>query len=542
MFSPGSRSAPLVLAFSQIPGIECIVIPDERVAGYFALGMAQQLRETVALVCTSGTAVLNLVPAACEAYYQKIPLLLLTADRPEGADKMGENQAIAQDNILFGFNCFEASVNGDAERKNELQAVYNTVAKAVSLTRDMQGPAHINIRLSEPLYKTTDEKLPALKPAKLDKPLTYSILKKNRKKIYKDFSATGRKMIIVGLRDKNAAFNERIKKLSQRKDIIILHESLANINIPGTVWNYDACLSVGNTPVPDIVISMGGQIISKKIRSFLKQAKTHWDIPVGSAPARGWKMFGNILEDWNEHNELEMLDLFLETKEQSDSTFRNDWLKVSRQTEQLSSEYLSGIPFSDMKVFETLVSSYPPKSNIQYGNSTPIRYSNFFKHSYSPFRGLGGVNANRGTSGIDGCVSTAAGAAYVNKGLTISIVGDVSFFYDSNALWNNYLSPNLRIILINNAGGNVFRLIEGPGTVPQFEKFFETTHKLSAKHLAAMHQIPYYYCDSLAGLNKILNTFYKPQKGRPAILEIKTNGKKSAAIYKQYFKFLEKNK
>ena len=163
-----------------------------------------------------------------------------------------------------------------------------------------------------------------------------------------------------------------------------------------------------------------------------------------------------------------------------------------------------------------------------------MRYANFFAHGPKL-----SINSNRGTSGIDGCVSTAAGAAYVNQGLTISIVGDVSFIYDSNALFNNYLSPQLRIIIINNSGGNIFRLIDGPLKVKGFEKFFETQHNLTAKHLASMYGIPYYFCDGQDDLNKVLVDFYKPQGNKPAILEIKTDNEISAKIYKGYFYFLK---
>jgi 2-succinyl-5-enolpyruvyl-6-hydroxy-3-cyclohexene-1-carboxylate synthase len=138
-------------------------------------------------------------------------------------------------------------------------------------------------------------------------------------------------------------------------------------------------------------------------------------------------------------------------------------------------------------------------------------------------------------------VSTAAGAAYLSDGLTICVVGDVSFLYDSNALWNNNLSPHLRIIVINNGGGNIFRLIDGPQKVQGFEKYFETEHHYGAEYLAQMYQIPYYFCDRADDLDFVLAQFYKPQKGRPAILEIKTDNLISESVYKQYFEFLKSN-
>jgi 2-succinyl-5-enolpyruvyl-6-hydroxy-3-cyclohexene-1-carboxylate synthase len=243
-------------------------------------------------------------------------------------------------------------------------------------------------------------------------------------------------------------------------------------------------------------------------------------------------MFGEgILQDVK-ISDVDLLDLLLTLEESTANSFKDTWLKLSSKAQGLSSDYMHNTEFSDLKAFETLVQTFPSNSNIQYGNSTPIRYSNLFKHDKSLT-----VNANRGTSGIDGCLSTAAGAAYVKQQFTICIIGDISFLYDSNALWNNHLSPDLRIIIINNGGGNIFRLIDGPTKLANFETFFETKHNFSAKHLASMYNLPYYICDSQAGLDAHSKDFYEPS-ARPKILEIKTDGEISAKVYREYFEFL----
>jgi 2-succinyl-5-enolpyruvyl-6-hydroxy-3-cyclohexene-1-carboxylate synthase len=215
------------------------------------------------------------------------------------------------------------------------------------------------------------------------------------------------------------------------------------------------------------------------------------------------------------------------------NTYSAGWQALADKAAKLTDTFLATAPYSDLKVFETLLRSLPAGCNVQYGNSTPVRYSGLFKHNHTIT-----VNANRGTSGIDGCVSTAAGAAYANGRITVCIVGDISFLYDSNALWNNYLSTDLRIVVINNSGGNIFRLIEGPGQVPGFEKYFETRHSLDVKHLALMYGLPYYFCDRLNQLDEVLTSFYQPANGKHCILEIKTDGPVSADTYKAYFDFL----
>lgn len=544
VFSPGSRSAPLVIAFSAHADLECLVIPDERVAGYFALGLAQHLNETVAVVCTSGTAVLNLAPAVCEAFYQNIPLLVLTADRPEGAAHAGENQAIMQENIFGNHILSKYSVDGDTENRAELEEIIKHVGQAFDDTvQGYRGPVHINVHMSEPLYETTPDKLPADLVIKETEPAGKEFIAlKDLQRIKSDFSFSKRKMIIVGMRAYDEEFYEHLEELNKRKDLIIVNENLANLFLENTVWNIDSALAVMDERsvrkyIPDVVITMGGQIVSKKIKKLLyDRPSLHWDIPPGSTPGRGWAMFGDMFDPIEPVNEMQFLSTIIETEESDDSDYKDEWLKLSQKAAALAKTYIGNTPFSDLKVFDTLVNSYPFQSYIQYGNSTPIRYSNLFRHHNSIT-----LNSNRGTSGIDGCVSTAAGAAYATDKLTVCVVGDVSFLYDSNALWNNHLSPRLRIIIINNQGGNIFRLIDGPKQVNDFEKFFETRHNLTAEHLAAMYGLPYYICAGQNEIEKTLHSFYEPS-AKCKILEIKTDGILSAEVYAKYFEYLKSNK
>lgn len=541
VFSPGSRSAPLVIAFSQIPEIECIVIPDERVAGYFALGLAQQLQETVAVVCTSGTAVLNLSPAVCEAYYQNVPLLLLTADRPFGAVSKGENQAIMQEGIFGVHVVYDVSIDGDAEEENDLKELHTQVSNAIDETSNGYiGPVHVNVHLSEPLYQTTDREFFFDWGEEQQISSNEFIPLKDLQRIKNGFSNIEKKMLIVGMREFDADFNAQIQKLSERKDVVIVYENISNVKLTEAIWNADACITAMEEDaeldlIPDVVVTFGKQIISKKLKQFLNEKPVvHWNVPPGSSIGRNWEMFGEMLDRIEPINETQFLHAITETEENTESNFKKDWQKLSKQADELSKKFFSKNDYNDLKVMETLINSFPDNSNIQYGNSTPIRYSNFFPHKNSLT-----VNANRGTSGIDGCLSTAAGSAYGRKGITVSVLGDISFFYDSNALWNNYLSPDLRIIIINNNGGSIFRLLDGPSKVNEFEKFFETRHELTAKHLASMYGLPYYFCARQNELEETLKTFYEPST-RAKILEIKTDSVQSAEAYKKYFDFLRK--
>ena len=529
VFSPGSRSAPLVIAFSQITEIECLVIPDERVAGYFALGMAQQLRETVAVVCTSGTAVLNLAPAVCEAYYQQLPLLIITADRPVDVIGLGENQAIDQLEVYANFIRHSFVVSED----DDLDWVANAITKAVDATFiPALGPVHVNIHLKEPLYDFSEEdeeiKLP------LTGHMSASFTTEEFEQV-NDLQEPEKVMLVCGMNEPDAELNAVINQLLVASNIVVVKETTSNIHPTQSISNIDACLDLMKEKhaasfVPGLLITIGKQIVSKKLKQFLKKHPPARHIQI-ALQSESWNF---IPAENYTHIKADPIQVLPLLRPENDSAYLLQWQALADKATVAARGYLNKAEYSDLKVFETLVQSFPEGANIQYGNSTPIRYSNLFEHKNSLT-----VNSNRGTSGIDGCVSTAAGAAHVNEKLTVCIIGDVSFFYDSNALWNNYLSPDLRIVIVNNSGGNIFRLIDGPNKVNEFEKFFETRHNLSAKHLGAMYGIPYYFCDHQSGLDEILKTFYQPQNGKPAILEIKTDSVLSAAVYKGYFESLK---
>ena len=527
IFSPGSRSAPLVIGFSHVKDIQCTVIPDERVAGFFALGIAQQSRQPVAVVCTSGTAVLNLAPAICEAYYQQVPLLILTADRPPEYIGIGENQAVIQTNIYSNY------IRASYTLPESASDAANITAQAIDLTTLGYGaPVHINIPLREPLYGTSNDPLPdfsiqKIAPQSLPAAPAIPLSKRN--------------MIICGIHEPDEQrLMKMLQKLSQRDDMVIVAEPLSNMHIANAVKNPDGAMVLireEESPAyaPETVITIGGQIVSKRLRQLLRKNPPahHYHISTdrGEWNGLGAKEYHHIVA-----NAEKCLNSLSEIKS-SPSDYSRQWLALNKKAAALTEQFAGQALYSDWSVFHQLIASFPEGANIHYGNSSPVRYGGFFEHGTSL-----SINSNRGTSGIDGCVSTAAGAAFQSGRLTICIVGDVSFLYDSNALWNNALSPHLRIIVINNGGGSIFRLIEGPGRVENFEKFFETKHNLSAEFLAQMYQIPYYFCDRTEVIDFVLEQFYRPQKGnRPAILEIKTDGAISEKVYKQYFEFLKNN-
>jgi len=542
VISPGSRNAPIIISFAQNPKIEALSIVDERSAAFFAHGMAQQTKQTVAIACTSGTAALNYAPAIAEAYYQKVPLLVLTADRPKELIDQGEGQTIRQKNVYANYIKKSFELPQEINSKKEFKETTKIINEAINLTKHPDyGPVHINIPFDEPLYNQVEKHSfevnifePVIKPK--------SIPEEKIKEFAERWNGYEKKLLIAGMMDPNPELNQLLKKITEDESVVFLSETTSNLK--GNCSCIDKVVStISEDEIfafqPELLVTFGGPVISKKIKAFIKNLPRrhegnkpieHWHIDptdfqmdtyqclTSGIPVKPTTFFGQILP-------------LVKLKK---SKFNFNWIERDKRSENRHAQFLSKCEFSDLKVFETILKAIPKDSNLQMGNSTPVRYVQLFK----PFQKLT-YNSNRGTSGIDGTISTAAGAAYVSEKPTTIITGDLGFFYDSNALMNNYLSENLRIIIINNSGGGIFRFIPGPGETDQLEEFFETKHNWKAQFIAKNFNIPYYSANHLNSLNTSLKKFYKQQpNNKPAILEVFTPNEKNAVTLKEYFKYL----
>ncbi|MFN8293058.1 MAG: 2-succinyl-5-enolpyruvyl-6-hydroxy-3-cyclohexene-1-carboxylic-acid synthase [Chitinophagales bacterium] len=535
---PGSRSAPFVIALNSYTSIKKYVIADERSAGYFALGIAQQLRKPVVVICTSGTAVLNLAPAICEAYYQVLPIIAITADRPNEYFDIGDNQTIFQHEIFR--NYIEMSLHFEPVKDVDELLQQSAFMDTCFDYRNKYSayPSHWNVHIPEPLYDIAGEEVPYYELKEVETTIDFCLFSTPQEPILYEWDTAKRIMIISGYEYFTAKELLRLKDITKQQNVVFISEHASNILAhQKAVWNIDGMLAQIAPDqekyfAPDLVITLGRQILSKKLKQFLRRNKPqrHYHI---SPPCESWDQFFLGEKSISFYVSYETLLNMVPYSFQADAVFKERWDRLRSRTMLLTKEFLDNTQFSDLKAYEAIFANLPAGTHLQLGNSTPVRYAQFFNLPHNTK-----VNANRGTSGIDGCLSTAVGAAVVTKKLTVAILGDVSFFYDSNALWNNYLSQQLRIIVINNGGGNIFRLLEGPDSVKDFEDYFETQHQLSAQHLAAMFGLHYYICHSQQQLNETLPEFFQPKK-KAAILEIKTNNIVSAAIYKQYFSFLK---
>jgi 2-succinyl-5-enolpyruvyl-6-hydroxy-3-cyclohexene-1-carboxylate synthase len=535
VISPGSRNAPLTIGFTNHDFFDCYSIVDERSAGFFALGIAQQLQQPVALVCTSGSALVNYFPAVTEAFYSRIPLVVISADRPEHLVNIGDGQTITQPHIFGAHVLYEANLEM-AFKKSFLKAIKSNnslIEKALHIANSQNGPVHINVPFPEPLYDTIEVEEQQSKPDRIKlKSNTFSLSKTDHKK----WNSSKRKMILVGVNPPHSVQETYLKLLAEDPSIIVLTETTSNLHHPDFFPSIDQLISPLDstdfeTLQPDLLLTFGGMIVSKKIKTFLRtnSPKTHWHIDPVSANDTFFSLTKHFKCDVNTF--FDALSSFDATP--IVSTYFETWNHVKVRRQQKHKKYLKSIPFSDFMAFDKILKHIPDNYMLQSGNSSTIRYLQLFDLNKTLT-----VFCNRGTSGIDGSTSTAIGAATVSENPTVFITGDLSFFYDSNALWNNYTPSNFRIIIINNRGGGIFRILPGNKNSKNFSTFFETNHDLTAEPISKLFNFEYTAASSNEELETALENFYI-QSSRPKLLEIFTPSSENDQILLSYFDFIK---
>ena len=552
VISPGSRNAPLTNGFAYNRTIRTYSVVDERSAAFVAIGMAQRLNQPVAVVCTSGSALLNYYPAVAEAFYSDIPLIIISADRPAERIDIGDGQTIRQKNIfenhiLYSANLYSEVVlqeetrdkrlmqkQFEAQRRNERE-----VNLALNSAIEQKGPVHINVPLYEPLYELTED--PGNKPLEILPEVVERIYSSTQLAPYAElWNSASRKMVIVGVAQPGAVEQRFLEELAADPSVIIFTETTSNIQHPelftridtmiGPLENHQDREALFQALQPEILLTFGGMIISKKIKAFLRRYNPghHWHVD----PKKAYNTFFSL----DKHFETPVNAFFrnfLPLTHSNDSTYGNFWKKIRIQRQQRHDRYMNEIPYSDLKVMQTIVPFVPEDHVLHLGNSAIVRYAQLFKWKRSLK-----IFCNRGTSGIDGTTSTAVGASIVSPDPVLVILGDLSFFYDSNALWNGYLPDSFRIIVLNNRGGGIFRILPGNKDSEVFEEYFETVHELSAKPICELHGLEYSSAASTEEITEVLQGFFQPSE-KPRLLEIFTPRKVNDQVLLEYFNFVK---
>ena len=527
IISPGSRNAPLTIGFASHPDFTCYSIADERSAAFYAVGMAQQIKKPVAVVCTSGSALLNYYPAFAEAFYSQIPFVVISADRPQSKIDIGDGQTIRQENVFANHSLFNANLTEEASDDNDF-----LINEAINTAFAKKGPVHINAPFEEPLYETVSEL--AVEPKIISAVTTDFIYDEPISEYASIWNTSKKKLVLVGVNEPNAVEQKFLDKLANDPSVVVLIETTSNLHHPKFINTIDSII----TPFthedfldfqPEILVTFGGMIVSKRIKAFLRkyQPNHHWHIDT----LRAYDTFGCLTKHFVATPNLFFESFFIFT-ESVESHYNQLAQDIKKLRQQKSVEYLAKIPFTDFKVFEKVLPVLPKNSQLQISNSSPIRYAQLFDIEKSIE-----VFSNRGTSGIDGSTSTAIGAAVGSGKPNVFIAGDIGFLYDSNALWNNYIPKNFKIILINNGGGGIFRILPGHDETPVFNTFFETSHCLTAEHLAKMYGFNYLTASNETTLDESLKILFS-NDNKPTLLEVFTPTLENDKVLLQYFKEL----
>ncbi|HMG92964.1 MAG TPA: 2-succinyl-5-enolpyruvyl-6-hydroxy-3-cyclohexene-1-carboxylic-acid synthase [Chryseolinea sp.] len=530
---PGSRSAPLVLAFTRHPDIKSRIFSDERSAGFIALGMAQQSKTPTALICTSGTAVYNLAPAVAEAYFSHTPLVIFTADRPSEWIAQQDGQTIHQSDIFGKHVKRSYSLPQEYEHADNKWLINRVVNEAINLAlQEPKGPVHLNVPFREPLYPEAGESIVYSDNIRIieDHHNGFHLAEEQKAFITESWKQFYNILIVAGQQPFDSNTTQALTGFFELHNIPIVGDIISNsYTIPKMVNHSDVFLgqcgeSVKKTLKPDLLITFGGPVISKNLKLFLRQyrAKEHWHIQPGGDVADTFQSVTHVF-----NATAEVFFTFLGTlvtqetfENQKQNNYNKFWEVEERRAERSLSEFFPMKDLAEIDLVNEIIKNLPRPCNLHLANSMSVRYANYIGLACDQT----GVNvfANRGTSGIDGCTSTAVGHSLLNDTTNILITGDLAFFYDRNAFWHNYPLPNLRVVLLNNHGGIIFKMIDGPGSVPEADEYFITKQTLNAKKLCEEFDFEYLKLDNRRKVKNLIKDFFDTDK-RTKVMELESD-------------------
>ncbi|MFY0600625.1 MAG: 2-succinyl-5-enolpyruvyl-6-hydroxy-3-cyclohexene-1-carboxylic-acid synthase [Cyclobacteriaceae bacterium] len=532
VMSPGSRNAPLSISFSRNPQVETFNVVDERSAGFIALGMAIKSKKPVALSCTSGSALLNYSPAVSEAYYQQIPLIIISADRPQEWLNQRDGQTINQNGALSNFVKSTFTLPSDLSHEDAIWEFERKINEAINLSVSAPaGPVHINVPFREPFYPSKNEAFSFEKVRLIEQPaLSHDI---DLSSLAPRWAGFKKRLIVVGQEPENKALNEFIERLA---NIPVVADVISNIQSGSAIRTHDLFLANLNEDQseslrPELLITTGKSVISKNLKIFLRKYTPleHWHFEDTDQVADTFKSLTHHFRAPLEQllNDIVRNPSQDDFSEQVERNYNQNWNILESKTRASISSEIPKQAFSEVSSFHTTIGSLPSGIDLHLANSMAVRYVNFFQQELKDAE----VFANRGTSGIDGSNGAAVGNAIIGEKPVVLLTGDLSFFYDRNAFFHNHKYNNLKIIVFNNQGGGIFRLIKGPSDLPELEQHFETRHNHSASFTAAEYGFDYYKSTDKASLTDALNKIFTDDK-TPKLLEVFTEPETNSECFK----------
>lgn len=530
---PGSRNTPLIQTIANHPYFTCHSATDERSAGFYALGLSLNGGKPAAVCCTSGTALLNLHPAVAEAFYQQVPLVVISADRPEAWIGQMDGQTLPQPGV-FG-NLVKMSVNLPEINTDEEEWFCNRLVNEalLELNHHGKGPVHINIPISEPLFSFNTEELPEVRV--IERYQGLNIYDKKYDDLIARLNKYNRRMMIAGQANMIYMFERKVSKLLY-KHFAWLTEHTGNRTIPGMpIKNFDAILysiPEGSEEqekfYPEIVITYGGHIVSKRLKQFLRKhpPKEHWHVSLDGKVTDTYCSVTTIIEI----DPFEFLDKLAYMMENRNTDYPKRWENLSKEIPEPQ------FPFSEMGAIGALLKNIPADSALHLANSSTVRYAQLFNIPETVE-----VCCNRGTSGIEGSLSTSLGYAYMSEKINFTVIGDLSFFYDMNALWSGTFNNNVRIMLLNNGGGEIFQALPGLKMNDKTHRYVTARHNTNAEAWAKACGFTYLSARNDEELESAIKVFAdSKESASPMFLEVFTDKAKDVELLKEYYHSLKK--
>lgn len=527
---PGSRNAPIVHTLSGHPDFTSYAVTDERSAGFFAIGLALHGGQPVAVCCTSGSALLNLHPAVAEAFYQQVPLVVISADRPAAWIGQMDGQTLPQPGVFQSL--VKKSVQLPEIHTDEDEWYCNRLINEALLevNHHGKGPVHINVPISQPLFQFTAESLPEVRVITRYQGL--NVYDRDYNGLIERLGKYQRKMVVVGQMNLIYLFEKKYVKLLY-KHFVWLTEHLGNQTVPGIpVKNFDAALQSMTEEkkeqlAPDLLITYGGHVVSKHLKEYIRQhpPKEHWHIAADGEVADLYGSLTTVIE----MDPLEFLEKIAVLMDNRAPEYPRLWEEYCKQIPEPVFEY------SAMAAVGALMKKLPAACALHLANSSAVRYAQLYAIPASVE-----VCCNRGTNGIEGSLSAAIGYASVSEKINFVVIGDLSFFYDMNALWNGYVGANVRILLLNNGGGGIFHTLPQLKMSGTSQKVIVGVHDTSAQGWAEERGFRYFRVEDEVQLAEAMSVFTQPEPMEaPLIMEVFANRNKDARLLKNYFNELK---
>lgn len=534
--SPGSRNAPLAVAAWRHEKIDVTVVVDERSAAFMALGYASISSAPVAIVCTSGTALLNYAPAVAEAFYRRIPLIVISADRPMEWIDQDDSQTLRQHGALDPFvkkSCDIPAVDTPSMREYADRMVNDALLTATS---GRPAPVHINVQIDEPVGAVAD--CPQPSPRVIDMITPRADLSVSRaRQLGETIASPRRVMIVAGFNPPDRRLNSALSKLAQLPNFVILTETVANLHGSSFITSVDTVLSAmtgeeRRTLAPDVVITLGGALVSRHIKQYLRglDGVEHWHVGISHTTVDCFRHLTLRVEMQPEVFFTQLASAMQPHRQPC--SYAASWQILADRAASTRAAYVARAPWSDLKAFSTILFMLPGNVNLQLSNGTSVRYAQIL----APFRHHR-CDCNRGVSGIDGCTSTAIGAsmAYARRP-TLLITGDMSAQYDVGALLQAPLVPQFRMVVVRNGGGAIFRFVNTTAALPEREECFAVgSLNVPLRQLAEGYGLDYFEAADERRLRDVFPQFMDLSRGRAAVLAVDTPGELSAEVLRGFF-------